>query len=145
MRERKVTIVNRLGMHARASAKFVTVAGRFESDIRIAKGKTRVDGKSIMGIMMLATAKGDKVVLGAEGPDAVEALDVLSTLIGKKFGEGEKNVEPSTRCDEEEGTNKSDMAPPVAQAPKICPHHRTIHFLSWRRFSSFLIGRENKE
>ncbi|MBF0454617.1 MAG: HPr family phosphocarrier protein [Magnetococcales bacterium] len=89
MPERQVTIVNRLGMHARASAKFVMAASRFKSEVWISKvnGDTRVDGKSIMGIMMLAAAKGDKVLIGTEGEDAQAALDTLSALIGKKFGE----------------------------------------------------------
>ncbi|MBF0358151.1 MAG: HPr family phosphocarrier protein [Magnetococcales bacterium] len=89
MLERKVTIVNRLGMHARASAKFVMMATEFESKIWISKvdGGKPVDGKSIMGIMMLAAAKGDQVIIGAEGGDAHEAMDKLSALIGTKFGE----------------------------------------------------------
>ncbi len=87
MPERKITIVNRLGMHARAAAKFVTAASGFESEIHIAKGKKRVDGKNIMGIMMLAAAKGDSVIISAEGVDAKKALSTLSALIGKKFGE----------------------------------------------------------
>ncbi len=93
MPERKVTIVNRLGMHARASAKFVMAATNFKSDIWLAKAKgdMRVDGKSIMGIMMLAAAKGDKVLIGAEGEDAREALDELAALIGAKFGEEGKS------------------------------------------------------
>jgi phosphocarrier protein HPr len=89
MPERQVIIVNRLGMHARASAKFVMAASRFKSEIWIGKvkGDMRVDGKSIMGIMMLAAAKGDTVLIGAEGEDAEMALDELAALIGTKFGE----------------------------------------------------------
>lgn len=89
MLERQVTIVNRLGMHARASAKFVMAASKFKSEIWINKidGGERVEGKSIMGLMMLAAAKGDDVLITAKGEDAEEALDLLSALIGKKFGE----------------------------------------------------------
>ena len=87
MPERRITIVNRLGMHARAAAKFVTAANRFQSTIHIAKGENRVDGKNIMGIMMLAAAKGDPVVISAEGADAEAALDALTNLIGRRFHE----------------------------------------------------------
>jgi phosphocarrier protein HPr len=89
MPERQVTIVNRLGMHARASAKFVMAASLFKSDIWIGKvkGESQVDGKSIMGIMMLAAAKGDQVWIRAEGEDAETALAELAALIGTKFGE----------------------------------------------------------
>ncbi|MBF0379762.1 MAG: HPr family phosphocarrier protein [Magnetococcales bacterium] len=89
MPEVKVTIINRLGMHARASAKFVMAATAYEAKIWLRKvdGETDVDGKSIMGIMMLAAAKGDQVIIGAEGSDEQQALDELSALIGTKFGE----------------------------------------------------------
>jgi phosphocarrier protein HPr len=91
--EIKVTIVNRLGMHARASAKFVMAATGYSAKIwlRKVKGDMEVDGKSIMGIMMLAAAKGDQVIIGAEGSDEQLALDELSALIGTKFGEERKD------------------------------------------------------
>lgn len=90
MLERVVVIVNRLGMHARAAALFVKTSNQFQSTVEISKGKTRVDGKNIMGIMMLAAAKGDKVIIHTHGVDEKKALKTLSNLIGKKFGEEAK-------------------------------------------------------
>ena len=87
MQECVVTIINRLGMHARASAKFVTAANTFKSSIQLCKDEVKVDGKSITGIMMLAVAKGDKVTICAEGSDEIEAIQALATLIGAQFGE----------------------------------------------------------
>lgn len=89
MKCRSVNIVNKLGMHARASAKFVNLAAEFKSEIWLARGHTRVNGKSIMGIMMLAAGKGTMLELCAEGADAEQALDALSRLIEERFGEDE--------------------------------------------------------
>ena len=86
---REVTIINRLGLHARAAAKFVTVASGFAADIRIARGDRQVNGKSIMGVMMLAAGKGTRLTLSADGSDAEQALDRLEELINQRFGEGE--------------------------------------------------------
>jgi phosphocarrier protein HPr len=85
--EREVTIVNKLGLHARAAAKLVTAASKFKSDIRIRRGSRTVSGKSIMGVMMLAAGLGAKVTLIAEGEDAEPALAALTQLIADKFGE----------------------------------------------------------
>lgn len=85
--ERTVTIVNQLGLHARAAARLVTLASKFESDIRVRKDSREVSGKSIMGVMMLAAAKGSQITLIAEGPDAEQALKELEALIADKFGE----------------------------------------------------------
>lgn len=85
----EVTIVNRLGLHARAAAKFVTLAARFESDIHLARDGRRVNGKSIMGIMMLAAGKGTRLHLSADGRDERQAVDELRTLIAERFGEHE--------------------------------------------------------
>jgi len=85
--ERTLTIVNKLGLHARAAAKLVTLAGRFKSDIRAVKDGREVSGKSIMGVMMLAAAKGSRITFRAEGPDAEKALDALEALIARKFDE----------------------------------------------------------
>ena len=87
--ERTVTIVNKLGLHARAAAKLVTLAARFTSDIRIRKDGREVSGKSIMGVMMLAAANGVAIRLEIDGPDEQEAMDALVHLIEDKFGEGE--------------------------------------------------------
>ncbi len=85
--ERTVDIVNLLGLHARAAAKLVTLATKFESDVRIRKDGREVSGKSIMGVMMLAAAKGSQITLIAEGADAQQALDELAQLIAERFGE----------------------------------------------------------
>ncbi|MDX1497778.1 MAG: HPr family phosphocarrier protein [Salinisphaeraceae bacterium] len=89
MAEREVTIINKLGLHARAAAKLVTEASAYESDFRIAKGSREVSGKSIMGVMMLAAAKGTQIRLIAEGPDADAALDGVEALINRRFDEDE--------------------------------------------------------
>jgi phosphocarrier protein HPr len=86
--ERTITIVNKLGLHARAAAKLVTLAATFKSEIRVRRDAKEVSGKSIMGVMMLAAAKGSRLTFKAEGPDAEKALDALEALIGRKFDEG---------------------------------------------------------
>ena len=86
--ERTLQIVNKLGLHARAAAKLVTLAAKFKSDIRVTKDGREVSGKSIMGVMMLAAAKGSRVTFRAEGPDAEKALDAIEALIARKFDEG---------------------------------------------------------
>ena len=85
--ERTVNIVNRLGLHARAAAKLVTLASKFNCDVRVRKETREVSGKSIMGVMMLAAAQGSSVTLIAEGDDAETALDELAELIAERFGE----------------------------------------------------------
>ncbi len=85
--ERTVDIVNLLGLHARAAAKLVTLATKFESDVRIRKDGREVSGKSIMGVMMLAAAKGSQITLIAEGADAEQALDEMAALVADRFGE----------------------------------------------------------
>lgn len=85
--EKTVTITNRLGLHARAAAKLVTLAGRFQADVRIRSNGREVNGKSIMGVLMLAAAKGTQVTLIAEGADADDALQALADLITHRFGE----------------------------------------------------------
>jgi len=84
---RAITIVNRLGMHARAAAKFVTMASRFEAEIKLVRGERQVNGKSIMGVMMLAAGKGTQLEIVADGPDAERALDLLTELVQSRFGE----------------------------------------------------------
>jgi len=85
--EKTVEIINKLGLHARAAAKFVTLASKFSADIRVRKDNREVSGKSIMGVMMLAAAKGSSITLIAEGEDAQQALDELDALIADRFGE----------------------------------------------------------
>jgi phosphocarrier protein len=89
MKEVEVQIVNRLGLHARAAARFVHLANTFESRIKVAKGTTRVDGKSMLGLLTLAAARGSRLVLAADGADAEAALAALSGLIAERFGEDE--------------------------------------------------------
>ncbi len=83
------TIVNRLGLHARASAKLTKLAGSFPCDIFISRGERRVNAKSIMGVMMLAAGIGSDITIEADGDRAQEAMDALLALIADKFGEGE--------------------------------------------------------
>ena len=82
-------IVNRLGLHARAAAKFTHLASGFQSDIWLSRSGRRVNAKSIMGVMMLAAGKGSKVTIEASGADADAALAALTKLIADRFGEGE--------------------------------------------------------
>jgi len=89
MQDRTVTIINKLGLHARAAAKFVTLASSFASSIKVARNGQEVNGKSIMGVMMLAASKGTDITLVADGEDESDAIDKLSTLIAERFGENE--------------------------------------------------------
>ncbi len=89
MQARDVEITNQLGLHARASAKLTQTAGQFKSEVWLARNGRRVNGKSIMGVMMLAAAKGSTLCIEVEGPDEAEAMTALVTLIEDKFGEGE--------------------------------------------------------
>jgi len=94
MIERKIEIINKLGLHARAAAKLVKLASSFESEIQVWRRdendqKKMVNGKSIMGIMMLAASKGTEIFLNIEGKDEQLAADQLETLIADRFGEGE--------------------------------------------------------
>jgi phosphocarrier protein HPr len=85
--EREFEIVNRLGLHARAAAKLVHLANGFTSEIRIVKNGMEVNGKSIMGVLMLAASKDSSVTVRAKGPDAAEAVEAIGLLIAGKFGE----------------------------------------------------------
>jgi len=85
--QREVTLNNILGLHARAAARFVQVASRFRSRISLSKDGRSVDAKSILGILMLAGAQGDRLVLSAEGDDEQAAVEALSALILSRFGE----------------------------------------------------------
>lgn len=83
------TISNRLGLHARASAKLTKLAGSFPCEVWLTKGERRVNAKSIMGVMMLAAGIGSQVLIETEGPDEQDAMDALLKLIADKFGEGQ--------------------------------------------------------
>lgn len=89
MIERSIEIRNKLGLHARAAAKLVHTAARFKSDIKVRKGEEEVDGKSILGILLLAAGRGSTILVKAEGPDERDALDAVEKLIDAKFDEVE--------------------------------------------------------
>ncbi len=89
MLEREVTIKNRLGLHARAAAKLVGVASGYAAEITLEKNGQRINGKSIMGVMMLAASKGTALRLTVDGEGETEAMQALVGLIDDKFGEGE--------------------------------------------------------
>lgn len=89
MIETTVLIINKLGLHARASAKFVSTAMRFQSHIDVSCQSKNVNGKSIMGVMMLAASQGLELTLKIDGPDEIEMKDALLTLINNRFGEAE--------------------------------------------------------
>ena len=89
MIERRVTIVNKLGLHARAASKLVTLASNFASDVRLSKDGQTVNGKSIMGVMMLAASQGTTLAMIVEGADEREAAAQLARLIRERFGEAE--------------------------------------------------------
>jgi phosphocarrier protein len=85
--ERRVTILNKRGLHARAAAKFVKLAGQFGAELTVTKDGVAVSGRSIMGLMMLAAGPGTELSIRAEGPDADAALDAIAGLVAAKFDE----------------------------------------------------------
>ena len=89
MARAEIEISNKLGLHARASAKLTQLAGSFDSEVWLEKGTRRINAKSIMGVMMLAAGKGATIVVETAGPDEQTALEALLKLIAEKFGEGE--------------------------------------------------------
>jgi phosphocarrier protein len=89
MQQREVEIVNKLGLHARASAKLTQLAAKYQSDVQMSRNGRKVNAKSIMGVMMLAAGKGAKVTVEIDGPDETEAMDAIVALIGDYFGEGQ--------------------------------------------------------
>lgn len=89
MQNKTITIINKLGLHARAAAKFVQTAAKFDCDINITHNDKKVNGKSIMGIMMLAASKGSKINIVTAGPDEKAAIEGLEQLIQDRFGEEE--------------------------------------------------------
>ena len=89
MQQKDITIINKLGLHARAAAKFVTLASQFESSVEVGRNQQKVNGKSIMGVMMLASSKGTTLTIYTDGPDEETALQQIETLILDRFQEGE--------------------------------------------------------
>jgi phosphocarrier protein len=88
MTSRSVPVVNQLGMHARAAAKFVHLATRFQAHVTVARDTREMDGKSIMGLLLLAASRGSTITICADGADEREALDDLCALVASGFGEG---------------------------------------------------------
>jgi phosphocarrier protein HPr len=89
MIQQEIEIINKLGLHARASAKFTQLAAKYKSEVWMTRNKRRVNAKSIMGVMMLAAGKGATVLLETEGEDEKECFAALLALVNDKFGEGE--------------------------------------------------------
>ncbi len=89
MLQQEAEIINKLGLHARASAKLTQTAGNYTSAVWLSRNGKRVNAKSIMGVMMLAAAKGSKIVIETDGPDESDAMQALCALIADRFGEGE--------------------------------------------------------
>jgi phosphocarrier protein HPr len=89
MLQQETTIVNKLGLHARASAKLTQLAARFQSEVWMTRNGRRINAKSIMGVMMLAAGIGSKVAIETDGPDEADAMKALLDLIADKFGEGQ--------------------------------------------------------
>lgn len=87
MTSQAVTVVNQLGMHARAAAKFVHLATRYEARVKVARDRREMDGKSIMGILLLAAARGSTITISAEGADEDDAVAALVALVASGFGE----------------------------------------------------------
>ena len=87
MTSQEVIVVNQLGMHARAAAKFVHLATRYEARVKVARDRREMDGKSIMGILLLAAARGSTITISADGADERDAVDALVALVQSGFGE----------------------------------------------------------
>jgi phosphocarrier protein HPr len=92
MLSRAVTVTNQLGLHARAAARFVHLAAKYESQIRVGRDSKVMDGKSIMGILLLAAARGTTITISAEGPDEAAAVEALCGLVEAGFGEESWNA-----------------------------------------------------
>lgn len=84
---RHVTVVNALGLHARAAARFVKVASRFRSQVRVTRGQHTMDGKSILGLLLLAASRGSELTITADGPDEADAVEALGALVERGFEE----------------------------------------------------------
>ena len=87
MVSRQVMVVNALGLHARAAARFVKVASRFRSQIRVTRGQHTMDGKSILGLLLLAASRGSELTIAADGPDEADAVEALGALVERGFEE----------------------------------------------------------
>jgi phosphocarrier protein len=111
MISQSVTVVNQLGMHARAAAKFVHLATRYQSRVRVARESREMDGKSIMGILLLAAARGSTITISAEGQDEGDAVNALVALVQSGFGESPAGEAPAAAASEQSETSRSGGAP----------------------------------
>jgi phosphocarrier protein HPr len=98
MQQCRISILNALGLHARAAAKFVHTAGRFSAHVTVARGEREVDGKSIMGLLLLAAAQGSFIRITADGPDEAEAIAALCALVERGFDEAASDSTPGGSC-----------------------------------------------
>ncbi len=89
MQQREIEIVNKLGLHARASAKLTQLAAKYQCDVSLARNGRKINAKSIMGVMMLAAGQGTEVELEVDGHDEAQAAEAIATLVNDKFGEGQ--------------------------------------------------------
>ena len=89
MQQREIEIINKLGLHARASAKLTQLAAKFDSDVQVMRNGRKVNAKSIMGVMMLAAGKGSRITIEIAGPDEAQAMEAICQLINDYFGEGQ--------------------------------------------------------
>ena len=93
-----LSILNTLGLHARAAAKFVHTAGRFAAHVRVSRGDREVDGKSIMGLLLLAAAQGSSIRITTDGPDEADAISALCSLVERGFDEGPAEAAQGKSC-----------------------------------------------
>jgi phosphocarrier protein len=98
-----LSILNALGLHARAAAKFVHTAGRFAAHVRVARGDREVDGKSIMGLLLLAAAQGSSIRISTSGPDEADAIAALCSLVERGFDEGPADAAHGKPLDKAQG------------------------------------------
>ena len=103
MTARSVTVVNQLGMHARAAAKFVHLAAKFRSHVRVARDAREMDGKSIMGLLLLAASQGTSITIAADGADAADAIAALCDLVKRGFDEAPGDQAPDGALGSGEG------------------------------------------
>jgi phosphocarrier protein len=89
MQQREIEIVNKLGLHARASAKLTQLAAKYQCDVSLARNGRKINAKSIMGVMMLAAGKGSKITIETAGPDEAQAMEAICALVRDCFGEGQ--------------------------------------------------------
>ena len=123
MAKKEFTISNKLGIHARPAAQFVKTANRFKADVFVEKDGEEVDGKSIMGLMMLAAGHGSVIIVSTDGPDEAEAMDAIGDLISRKFEE--EGADGSTGLERASATTTAGrLAGPMAAGKPNCERQR---------------------